>query len=152
MIELATGSSTSGQRRTDPATTLVIALGLISGDGVRVVWASVGDSQVSVLAPGATQISWSQAEGDAPSGTRALPRDAARVVSSQYFLPPGHGFLLTTDGCEKVLSLDAGAVPLLHEMIRTPGDTGRLLELLQRTVPGAGDDRTLVLIAPSSST
>ena len=75
--------------------------------------------------------------------------DADHVICSQYFLPPGHAFLLTTDGCEKVLSLDPGTVPLLHQMVARPGDTGRLLELLHRNPPGAGDDRTLVLFAPT---
>jgi Protein phosphatase 2C len=148
MIELATGDSLSGQRGAEPATTLVVAVGLISGDGIRVLWASVGDSQVSLLAPGATQLSWSQREPDASAGTRALPRDVGAVISAQYFLPAGHAFLLTTDGCEQVLGLDPGAVPLLRDLIQHPGDTGRLLELLQRTPPGAGDDRTLVLFAP----
>jgi hypothetical protein len=147
-IDLATSSSNSDKRPIDPATTLLIAVGVISGDGVRVLWAGVGDSQVSVLAPGARQLSWTQEEGDSPSGTRALPRDVAHVICSQYFLPQGHAFLLTTDGCEKILGLDASTVPLLHEMIRNPGDTGHLLELLHRNPPGAGDDRTLVMFAP----
>lgn len=150
MIQLGTSSSNSRHRRTHPATTLVVAIGVITGDGVRVLWAGVGDSQVGVLAPGARQLRWSQEAGDAPGGTRALPRDAGHVVCSRYLLPAGHAFLLATDGCEKVLGLDVSTVALLHEMIRTPGDTGRLLELLHRNPPGAGDDRTLVLFAPAA--